>query len=55
VPSASSKRGLIGGTVMVSLMITLLLSLGANYLLNRYLDPIEDPPAGSMSHPPPTN
>jgi hypothetical protein len=43
------KRRLIGGAV-VSLVITLLLSLGAIYGLNRYLAPIEDPPTGSLRH-----
>jgi hypothetical protein len=51
MPSGSGKRGLIGGAV-VSLVITLLLSLGAIYGLNRYLGPIEDPPTGSLRHPP---
>jgi hypothetical protein len=36
------KRRLIGG-VVVSLLITLLLSLGAVYGLNRYLGPVEEP------------
>jgi hypothetical protein len=36
------KRRLIGG-VVVSLVITLLLSLGAIYGLNRYLGPVEEP------------
>ena len=36
------KRRLIGG-VVVSLVITLLLSLGAVYGLNRYLGPVEEP------------
>jgi hypothetical protein len=39
MPSGSGKRGLIGGAV-VSLVITLLLSLGAVYGLNRYLGPV---------------
>ena len=53
-PEASSgKRGLIGGAV-VSLVITVLLSLGAIYGLNRYLGPIDDPPqtTGSLRHSP---
>ena len=54
MPNGYGKRGLIGGAV-VSLMITLLLSLGAIYGLNRYLDSIEDPPTSSLRHPPPTN
>jgi hypothetical protein len=37
------KRRLIGGAV-VSLVITLLLSLGAVYGLNRYFGPVEEPP-----------
>jgi hypothetical protein len=47
------KRRLIGGAV-VSLVITLLLSLGAMYGLNRYLGPIDDPPqtTGSLRHVP---
>jgi hypothetical protein len=36
------KRRLIGGGV-VSLVITLLLSSGAMYALNRYLGPTEEP------------
>jgi hypothetical protein len=36
------KRRLIGG-VVVSLVITVLLSLGAVYGLNRYLGPVEEP------------
>jgi hypothetical protein len=51
MPSGSGKRRLIGGAV-VSLMIALLLSLGAIYGLNRYLDPIEDPPTSSLGHSP---
>jgi hypothetical protein len=52
MPNGYGKRGLIGGAV-VSLMITLLLSLGAIYDgLNRYLGPIEAPPTGSLRHPP---
>jgi hypothetical protein len=45
------KRRLIGG-VVVSLVITLLVSLGAIYGLNRYLGPIDDPPqtTGSLRH-----
>ena len=54
VPSGSSKQGFIGGA-LVSLMITLLLSFGAIYSLNRYLDAIEDPPTSSLRHPAPTN
>jgi hypothetical protein len=45
--SGLGKRRLIGGAV-VSLVITVLLSLGAIYGLNRYLAPIEDPPTGSL-------
>jgi len=37
---------------VVSLMIALLLSLGAVYGLNRYLGPIEDPPTSSLRHSP---
>jgi hypothetical protein len=37
------KRRLIGGAV-VSLVITLLLSLGAVYGLNRHLGPVEELP-----------
>jgi hypothetical protein len=53
MPSGSGKRGLIGGAV-VSLVITVLLSLGAIYGLNRYLGPIDDPPqtTGSLHHSP---
>jgi hypothetical protein len=51
MPSGSSKQGFIGGA-LVSLMITLLLSFGAIYSLNRYLDSIEDPPTSSLRHPP---
>jgi hypothetical protein len=51
MPSGSCKPGLIGGAV-VSPVITLLLSLGAIYGLNRYLGPIEGPPTGSLRHPP---
>jgi hypothetical protein len=51
MPRGSRRRGLIGGAV-VSLVITLLLSLSAIYGLNRYLGPIEDPPTGSLRHPP---
>jgi hypothetical protein len=36
------KRRLIGGAVL-SLLVTLLLSLGAVYALNRYLGPVEEP------------
>ena len=36
------KRKLICGA-LVSLVITLLLSLGAIYALNRYLGPVEEP------------
>jgi hypothetical protein len=49
--SGLGKRRFIGGAVL-SLVITLLLSLGAIYGLNRYLAPIEDPPTGSLRHPP---
>jgi hypothetical protein len=42
MPSGSGKRGLIGGAV-VSLVITLLLSLGAVHGLNRYLGPVDGP------------
>jgi hypothetical protein len=45
--SGLGKRRLIGGAV-VSLVITVLLSMGAIYGLNRYLAPIEDPPTGSL-------
>jgi len=51
MPSGSGKRGLIGGAV-VSLVITLLLSLGAIYGLNRYLGPVEDLPTGSLRYSP---
>jgi hypothetical protein len=53
MPRGSGKRGLIGGAV-VSLVITVLLSLGAIYGLNRYLGPIDDPPqtTGSLRHSP---
>ena len=54
MPSGSSKQGFIGGA-LVSLLITLLLSFGAIYSLNRYLDSIEDPPTSSLRHPAPTN
>jgi hypothetical protein len=47
MPSGSSKRGLIGDALL-SLTITLLLSFGAIYSLNRYLDSIEDPPTSSL-------
>jgi hypothetical protein len=36
------KRRLIGGAVVL-LVITVLLSLGAIYGLNRYLGPMEEP------------
>jgi hypothetical protein len=49
--SGSGRRGFIGDAV-VSLVITLLLSLGAIYGLNRYLGPIEEPPTGSLRHQP---
>ena len=49
--SGLGKRRLIGGA-MVSLVITVLLSLGAIYGLNRYLGPIEEPPTGSLRHQP---
>jgi hypothetical protein len=42
MPSGLGKRRLIGGAV-VTLVITLLLSLGAVYGLNRYLGPVEEP------------
>jgi hypothetical protein len=42
MPSGSGKRGFIGGAV-VSLVITLFLSLGAVYGLNRYLGRVEEP------------
>jgi hypothetical protein len=47
--SGLGKRRFIGSTV-VSLVITLLLSLGAIYGLNRYLGPIEEPPTGSLRY-----
>lgn len=47
MPSELKKRRFIGGAVL-SLVIILLLSLGAIYGLNRYLGPIEDPAAGSL-------
>ena len=50
MPSGLGKRRLIGGAV-ISIVITLLLSLGGMYALNRYLGPIEDPPTGSLRHP----
>lgn len=43
MPSGRGNRRLIGGAVL-SLLITLLLSFGAMYGLNRYLGPIDDPP-----------
>jgi hypothetical protein len=51
MPRRSGKRGLIGDAA-VSLLIALLLSWGAIYGLNRYLGPIDDPPTGSLRHPP---
>jgi hypothetical protein len=51
MPSGSGKRRIIGGAV-VSLMIALLLSLGAIYGLNRYLGPIEEPPTSNPRHSP---
>jgi hypothetical protein len=42
MPGGLAKRRLIGGAV-VSLVITLLLSLGAVYGLSRYLGPVEEP------------
>jgi hypothetical protein len=49
MPNGSDKRRLIGGAV-ISLMIALLLSLGAIYGMNRYLDPVDDPPTSSLRH-----
>jgi hypothetical protein len=40
------------GGAVVSLMIAVLLSLGAIYGLNRYLGPIEDPPTSSLRRSP---
>jgi hypothetical protein len=52
MPSGLGKRRLIGGAV-ISIVITLLLSLGAIYGLNRYLGPIDDQVlTGSLRHPP---
>jgi hypothetical protein len=41
MPRGLGKRRLIGGAV-ISLVITLLLSLGAVYALNRYLGSVEE-------------
>jgi hypothetical protein len=47
----SSKRQFIGGALM-ALVVTVLLSFGAIYGLNRYLGPIDDLPrtTGSLHH-----
>jgi hypothetical protein len=47
----SSKRQFVGGA-LVALVLSVLLSFGAIYGLNRYLDPIDDLPyaTGSVRH-----
>ena len=51
MPSGFGKRRLLGDAV-VSLIIALLVSLGAIYGLNRYLDSVEDPPTSSLRRSP---
>jgi uncharacterized BrkB/YihY/UPF0761 family membrane protein len=51
----SGKRELILGTA-IALVLTVLLSFGATYGLNRYLGPIDDPmTTGSLLRRPPIN
>jgi hypothetical protein len=47
----SSKRQFVGGA-LVALVLSVLLSFGAIYGLNRYLDPIDDlsQTTGSVRH-----
>jgi len=42
MPRSSGKRELIAGTA-IALVLSVLLSMGVVYGLNRYLDPIDDP------------
>jgi len=48
---STGKRGLFGGIVL-ALVLSALLSLGAIFGLNRYLGPIDEPQTtGSTRHP----